>query len=139
MQTHPQDQRHHHYYHGHPAQTWVDANPERAEERRRIKRFILLACGAIGIMVASFLSVAAYEMVTSNEAKMVAQAARDNARSAALNMSTSAKCDRLISEAKVAGDPMPPCASRLGKAAADESSQIDVAAIFKAVIKIAAD
>lgn len=109
MQIQPYEPPHYPY----PPEMWAYEDPERRRRRKKLLRVIVIGAGAIVIMVGTFASVAAYEMLTSNEAQMVAQAAKDQAHATALNMQTDAKCDREVSEARASGAPMPPCAARL--------------------------
>jgi hypothetical protein len=123
---------------------WIDGygDPVRAAKRRSFLRLVVIACGALCIMAASFAAVAAYELFTSEDAKLVAQAAKDRTRATTLAMSTDAKCDRLVSEARAAGQPLPSCAEQSPpqeSASTGSGDEFDMAAIVETIIKAAAD
>jgi hypothetical protein len=122
---------------------WIDGegDPFVAAKRKRFMRIVVIACGALAIMIATFVTVAAYELVTSTDAKLVAQAAKDRTRATTLGMATSAKCDRQISEAKAAGQAPPACAEQVKPdASTNEEPEVgfDVGAVFQEIVKAAA-
>jgi hypothetical protein len=129
MQISPYDP---HSYH--PSPDWDYDDLERRRRRKPFLRVLVLAAGAIGIMIFTFASVVAFELVTSTDAKLVAQGARDTSRAKALSFSTKAKCDRLVSEAQAVGDPLPPCAAQ-SKRKSDTSD----GSVLEATVSLAKD
>jgi hypothetical protein len=63
-------------------------------------------------MVTTFVAVAVHELLTSREAQLITQAAKDKAQSTALDVSSAARCDLLISQARAAGQTTPSCANQ---------------------------
>ena len=118
---------------------WIDGygDPVRAAKRKAFLRIVVIGGGALAIMLATFLIVAAHELVTSQDARLVAQAAKDRTRATTLGMATDAKCDREVVEAKAAGQPVPACAQEPAEPGKEEDS-IDAGAILEGLIKAAA-
>lgn len=77
----------------------------------RTLKIVVLVGGALTIAVVTFVAVAAWQIMTSSEVRMIAGAARDTAQAAALEVSTAAKCERLIAEARAKGQFLPACAA----------------------------
>jgi hypothetical protein len=98
----------------------------------RTIKVVLVVGGLLTVSAVTFVAVAAWEIMTSSEVKMIAGAARDRAHATALEVSTAAKCDRLIAEAKANGQFLPACASNRqpSSVSADEA----VGALVKAAI-----
>jgi hypothetical protein len=94
----------------------------------RIGRTLKIAAVVAGfavIAIGTFLAVAAYQLATSSEAKLLSQAARDRARAAALDASTAARCDLLVSEARARSQPLPSCAKdRTGSSSSAGSGDV---------------
>ena len=99
---------------------------------------MVVAGGALAITVVTFLIVATFQMLRSNDAKLLTQAAKDKARAVALNAATRAECDRLVSEARAAAQPVPPCAARLkGDQHPNTSETSTTDAAFAAGVEVA--
>lgn len=78
----------------------------------RTIKVVLVVGGLLTVAAVTFVAVAAWEIMTSSEVRMVAGAARDRAHATALEASTAAKCDRLIAEARAKNQFLPACASQ---------------------------
>jgi apolipoprotein N-acyltransferase len=101
----------------------------------RMIKVALIVGGALLIMAVTFVAVASYELLTSKEARLITQAAKDRAHSAALDVSSAARCDLLISQARAAGQPLPPCATQQRPA----NKSLDSGEVASALIQDAFD
>lgn len=97
---------------------------------------IALAVGALAVVaVVTFVAVAAWQVMTSSEVRLIAGAARDRAHATALEASTAARCDRLIAEARARNQFLPACASQpAAKGRVGTDTDVIVGHIVKAAI-----
>jgi hypothetical protein len=105
--------RRHASFDGHPdSLSMLTGELARAGSRLgRTLKIVALVAGAITIAIVTFVAVAAWQVMTSSEVRMIAGAARDTAQAVAIEASTKAKCDRLIAEARAKGQFLPACAA----------------------------
>jgi hypothetical protein len=91
---------------------WSPEHPRWSPSRKRCLRLVVVAGGALAITVVTILIVAGFQILRSDDAKLLTQAAKDKTRAIALSAAKTAECDRLMSEARAAAQQMPPCADK---------------------------
>jgi hypothetical protein len=108
---------------------------DRAGSRvKRMLMVVVLVGGAIALVAVTFVGVAAWQIMTSKEVSMIAGAARDKAHASALEVASSAKCDRLIAEARASGQFLPACASQGQGPASSPRTDAAIDAMVRAAI-----
>jgi hypothetical protein len=120
MQVSPYDPQH-------QVHAWDCERPRWSPGRKRFLQLVVVIAGVIAVTIVAALIVASFQMLRSDDAKLLKQAARDKTRAVALSAATRAECDRLVSEARAAAQPMPPCAARLDGGKQSDASNTSTA------------